>query len=126
MFAKAQKYYETSLKMSTDNHLQNLSVVMYRNNIADGENNLGNLLSLWEKKYPAKLHYLKGLEIAESVDYKLLQTDLSTNLGNVSKDLNDFPKAEKYCKRSEKLYRELNQEVGLQTACVNLGGLYLV
>jgi signal transduction histidine kinase len=124
-YEKAQKYYENSLKISTNNHLQSPSVMMYSNNMAEGENKLGNLFDSWGKSKKAKLHYEKGLKIAEKVDYKLLQTDLLTNLGNIYNELQNYSQAENYYKRSEKLCRELESETGLRTVCINLGGMYL-
>ncbi len=89
------------------------------------ENKMGNLYDDMGKEKDALAHYLKGLGHAKKANYLLLQTDLLSNVGRTYANLGEPKKGEPYLIENEKLCRQLESPVGLQSATVILGEYYM-
>jgi signal transduction histidine kinase len=113
---EALKYYNKALFLETE----------YKNPIgmAIAENNLGCVYDDLKKNKEAIRHYDLGLKYAEEANYKLLQTDLLINLGRMHQKEKDYPKAEKFLRKSEQICIELENTKPLKTVYHNLGDLY--
>ena len=115
-YDEALVYFSKSLLIETQN--KNLS------GMAISENNIATLYEDMDENTDAISHLKKGLQYAQKIDYKLLQTDLLTNLGRLFQKQNNDKEAEKYLLKSEKLCRELDAKSSLKIVCQNLGDLY--
>lgn len=115
-YDEALAYYNKSLAIETQ----------YKNysGMAIAENKLANVYEDLKQYKKAIDHLKKGLQYAEKIDYKLLQTDLLTNIGRLYQKEKNFNDAEKYLLRSEKICRELDANKSLKNVCQNLGDLY--
>lgn len=89
------------------------------------ENKMGNLYDDMGKEKDALAHYLKGLSHAKKANYLLLQTDLLSNVGRTYANLGEPKKGEPYLIENEKLCRQLESPVGLQSATGILGEYYM-
>ncbi len=89
------------------------------------ENKMGNLYDDMGKEKEALTHYLKGLAHAKKANYLLLQTDLLSNVGRTYANLGEPKKGEPYLIENEKLCRQLESPVGLQSATGILGEYYM-
>lgn len=88
------------------------------------ENRIGNIYDDMEQEKKALSHYLKGLNYAKQANYLLLQTDLLSNVGRTYANIGEPQKGEPYLIENEKLCRQLESPVGLQTATGILGEFY--
>lgn len=109
-------YYKKSLAIST----------RYKNytDMAVGENSIGNIYDDLNKIKEAIRHYELGLNYAEKAEYKLLQTDLLTNLGRMYQKEKNFEKSENYLQKSVAICNDLGVTKPLKTVYHNLGDLY--
>ncbi|MCP9766436.1 hypothetical protein EGI22_00860 [Lacihabitans sp. LS3-19] len=113
---EALAYYQKSLKIETDyNNLTGMAIA---------ENNIGTINDDLNENQEAIKHYKLGLNYAEKENYKLLQTDLLTNLGLMHIKIKAYDTSENYLKKSEALCRQLNAISSLKIVCHNLGDLY--
>lgn len=92
--------------------------------MAIAENSIANVYEDKEDVKTAIIHLKKGLQYAEKANYKLLQTDLLTNLGRLLLKTKHPDEAEIYLLKSEKLCRELDAKSSLKIVCQNLGEFY--
>lgn len=92
--------------------------------MAISENNIANVYEDLEQVKTSIYHLKRGLQYAEKVNYKLLKTDLLTNLGRLSMKDRNLKDAEKYLLESEKICRELDVKGSLKIVCQCLGDLY--
>lgn len=113
---EALAYFQKSLKIETDyNNLTGMAIA---------ENKVGNIYDDLKENQEAIKHYKLGLKYAEKENYKLLQTDLLTNLGLMHIKIKAYTASENYLKKSEALCRELDAISSLKIVCHNLGDLY--
>jgi two-component system, NarL family, sensor histidine kinase UhpB len=113
---EALKYAEKALEVSLKKKdIQTIGIQ---------ENRLGNIYDDMNQEEEALKHYLIGLEYARKANYLLLQTDLLSNVGRTYANLGNPKKGEPFLLENEKICRQLESPVALQSACGILGEYY--
>lgn len=115
-YDEALVYFNKTLKIESQN--KNYT------GMAISENNIANVYEDLNQNKTAIEHLKKGLQYAEKANYKLLQTDLLTNLGRLNFKEKNWKEAEQQLLKSEKLSLELDAKSSLKIAYQNLGDLY--
>ncbi|NMH28510.1 tetratricopeptide repeat protein [Flavobacterium silvaticum] len=92
--------------------------------IAIAENKIGNVYDDMRDFAKAEKHYNHGLECARKANYKLLQTDLLTNLARIYKKTGRIEKAKSYLLECLTICDELELTTPLKIIYQNLGDVH--